>query len=170
MNEVLLANILMIIGEGILFIASSRKSKKQILLFQIVSMVVMGVASYLLKGYGAIVMDVIGITRNVLSSNNIASRFLTYVFISAAIVFGVLFNNHGLLGYLPIVANVSQSLVIISRKSTARQVRLVCAFSSFCWGIYNFVIKGYAGVVTNLINCFSYLYHAFREKKETQEN
>ena len=29
MNEVLIANILMIIGEGILFVASSRKSKKQ---------------------------------------------------------------------------------------------------------------------------------------------
>ena len=82
MNEVLIANILMVIGEGILFVASSRKSKKQILLFQIASMVIMAVASYLLKGYGAIVMDVIGITRNVLSISNIASRYLTYLFIS----------------------------------------------------------------------------------------
>ena len=165
MNEVLIANILMIIGEGILFVASSRKSKKQILLFQIASMIVMGVASYLLKGYGAIVMDVIGITRNVLSINNISSRYLTYIFIGAAIVFGIIFNNKGVLGYLPIIANVSQSLVIINRRSTARQVRLICAFSSFCWGIYNLVIKGYAGVVTNLINCVSYLYHAMKEEK-----
>ncbi|MBQ9425974.1 MAG: YgjV family protein [Erysipelotrichaceae bacterium] len=163
MNEVLIANILMVIGEGILFVASSRKSKKQILLFQIASMVIMAVASYLLKGYGAIVMDVIGITRNVLSISNIASRYLTYLFISAAVVFGILFNSNGILGFLPIIANVSQSLIIISRKSTVRQIRFVCAFSSFCWGIYNFVIKGYAGVVTNLINAVSYLYHNFKE-------
>ncbi|MBR4471674.1 MAG: YgjV family protein [Erysipelotrichaceae bacterium] len=166
MNEVLIANILMIIGEAILFIASSRKNKKTILIYQIVSMLVMTVASYLLKGYGAIVMDVIGITRNLLSINGIASRWLTYLFISAAIIFGILFNNKGLLGYLPIVANVSQSLIIINRKSTARQIRFVCAFSSFCWAIYNFAIKGYAGVITNLVNSISYLYHAIRMKEE----
>ena len=67
MNEVLIANILMIVGEAILFVASSRKNKKDILLLQIVSMVIMGIASYLLKGYSAIVMDVIAITRNILS-------------------------------------------------------------------------------------------------------
>ena len=166
MNEVLIANILMIIGEGILFVASSRKSKKEILLFQIASMVIMAAASYLLKGYGAIVMDVIGITRNLLSIKNIASRFLTYAFISAAIIFGIMFNSNGLLGYLPIVANVSQSLIIINRKSTAKQVRIICAFSSLCWGIYNFAIKGYAGVVTNLINAASYLYHAIKEDRQ----
>lgn len=168
MNEVLIANILMVIGEAILFIASSRKNKKTILIYQIVSMLVMTVASYLLKGYGAIVMDVIGITRNLLSINNIASRWLTYFFISAAIVFGLLFNNKGFLGILPILANVSTSLIIIDRKSTARQVRFVCAFSSFCWAIYNFAIKGYAGVVTNFINCFSYLYHAISMKEENK--
>ena len=168
MNEVLIANILMIIGEAILFIASSRKNKKTILIYQIISMLVMTIASYLLKGYGAIVMDVIGITRNLLSINNIASRWLTYFFISAAIVFGLLFNNKGFLGILPILANVSTSLIIIDRRSTARQVRFVCAFSSFCWAIYNFAIKGYAGVVTNFINCLSYLYHAISMKEENK--
>ncbi len=165
MNEVLIANILMALGEGILFVAPSRRNKKTIRLFQIASMVVMGAASYLLKGYGAIVMDVIGITRNVLSINNIASKYLTYLFIGSAIVFGILFNSNGLLGLLPIVANVSQSLIIIDKKSSVRQIRFVCAFSSFLWAVYNYVIKGYTGVVFNLVNSMSYLVHALRQKE-----
>ena len=165
MNEVLIANILMIIGEAILFVASSRKNKKDILLLQIVSMVIMGIASYLLKGYSAIVMDVIAITRNILSIRGIGSRFLSYIFIAMAIIFGVLFNNNGIFGYLPIIANVTQSVFILNSKASTRQIRFACAFSSACWTIYNIIIKGYAGAVTNMINAASYFYNGLKDEK-----
>ena len=164
MNEVLIANILMIIGEAILFVASSRKNKMHILLLQIVSMFVMGIASYLLKGYSAIVMDVIAITRNILSIKGIASRYLSYTFIAMAIIFGVLFNNNGIFGYLPIIANVTQSVFILNSKASTRQIRFACAFSSSCWTIYNIIIKGYAGAMTNLINAVSYFYNGLTDK------
>ena len=165
MNEELIANILMIIGEAILFVASSRKNKKDILLLQIVSMVIMGIASYLLKGYSAIVMDVIAITRNILSIRGIGSRFLSYTFIAMAIIFGVLFNNNGIFGYLPIIANVTQSVFILNSKASTRQIRIACAFSSASWTIYNIIIKGYAGAVTNMINAASYFYNGLKDEK-----
>ncbi|MBR4422174.1 MAG: YgjV family protein [Erysipelotrichaceae bacterium] len=170
MNEVLLANILTIIGETALFIASTRKNKKDILIFQIVCMFLTSIASYLLKGYSGIVMGVLGIIRNILSIKNIGSRMLSYIFIGSAIVFGCYFNNNGFLGYLAILANVSQSLFILNRKATTRQIRLACAFSSMCWCIYNFAIKGYAGAAFNITNASSYLYNAIRQpEKEKKE-
>ena len=165
MNEVLLANILTIIGETALFIASTRKNKKDILIYQIVCMFLTSVSSYLLKGYSGIVMGVLGIIRNILSIRNIGSRFLSYLFISLAIVFGYLFNNNGFLGYLAILANVSQSLFILNRKASTRQIRLACAFSSLCWCIYNFAIRNYAGAAFNIANSLSYIYNAFRYKE-----
>ncbi len=164
MNEVLIANILMIIGEAILFVASSRKNKRDILSLQIVSMIIMGFSSYLLKGYSAIVMDVIAITRNILSIKGVGSRYLSYGFIAMAIIFGILFNNNGIFGYLPIIANVTQSVFILNSKASVRQIRFACAFSSACWTIYNIFIKGYAGAVTNLINAASYFYNGLRDK------
>ena len=171
MNEVLLANILTIIGETALFIASTRKNKKDILIFQIVCMFLTSIASYLLKGYSGIVMGVLGIIRNVLSIKNIGSRMLSYIFIGSAIVFGCYFNNNGFLGYLAILANVSQSLFILKRTATTRQIRLACAFSSMCWCIYNLAIKGYAGAAFNIANATSYVYNAIREpeKRKNEE-
>ena len=67
MREVLYANILTIIGQLITFYSSTRKQKNQILIFQIVAMVVMSCGSLLLKGYSAIVMDVVAILRNLFS-------------------------------------------------------------------------------------------------------
>ena len=164
MNEVLLANILTIIGETTLFVASTRKNKRDILIFQIVCMFLTSVASYLLKGYSGIVMGVLGIIRNILSIKNIGSRPLSYLFISSAIIFGCYFNNNGFLGYLAILANVSQSLVILNRKASTRQIRLACAFSSMCWCIYNLAIKGYAGAAFNITNASSYLYNAIKQQ------
>ena len=60
-------------------------------------------------------------------------------------------------------------MVIISRKSSARQIRLACAFSAFCWAVYNYVIKGYAGIFTNVVNGTSYLYNAFRKNDQEKQ-
>ena len=70
---------------------------------------------------------------------------------------------------LAILANVSQSLVIMNRKATTRQIRLVCAFSSMCWCVYNLVIKGYAGAAFNITNAASYLYNAIRQPEKEKE-
>ena len=164
MNTVLLANILMLVGEGILFYASSRKNKRDILLSQIVCQLFMIAVCYLLKGYSSIVMSVLSIIRNILSIKNIGSRYISYIFIALAIIFGVMFNNNGLWGLIPIVANVTQSAFILRRSSTARQIRLACAFTSFLWIIYNIEIKAYTGAATNLINGASYLYHGIKDK------
>ncbi len=169
MNQVLLANILTIIGETALFVASTRKNKKDILIFQIVCMFLTSISSWLLKGYSGIVMGVLGIIRNILSIKNIGSRALSYIFISAAIIFGCLFNNNGFLGYLAILANVSQSLFILNRKASTTQIRLACAFSSMCWCIYNLAIKGYAGAAFNIANALSYVYNAIKQPEKKKE-
>lgn len=169
MNRVVLANILTVIGELTLFVASSRPNKKQILFFQIICMALTSVSSFLLKGYSGVVMGVVGILRNVLSMRNIASRYLSYLFIGMAIVFGTLFNNNGLIGYLSILANVIQSLFILSRKTSTTQIRFACGFASTCWVVYNYAIRSYAGVFFSGINASSYFYHAFKEIRDNKK-
>ena len=169
MNTVLLANALTFIGEIVLFIGTTRKNKRDILIFQIVCMFLASISSWLLKGYSGIVMGVLGIIRNILSINNIGSRPLSYIFIGSAIVFGCLFNNNGFLGYLAILANVSQSLAILNRKASTRKIRLACAFSSMCWCAYNLAIKGYAGAAFNIANATSYVYNAIRQPEKKKE-
>ena len=159
----LLANILMIVGEGVFFYSSTRKDKKSILIVQIISMLVMSVASFLLKGYSANVMDAIGISRNILSIKGISSTFLSYLFIVLSIVLGIIFNSNGFWGLLPIVANVMQSLIILDSKATLKQLRVVSAISSLCWGMFNFAIKGYAGMFFNIANFLSFMFHAFKK-------
>ncbi|MBQ6335006.1 MAG: YgjV family protein [Erysipelotrichaceae bacterium] len=166
MNVILVANILLIIGDIVLLAGARFKEKKQILYIQILSMLIMSLASLLLKGYSGIVQDVLGIIRNLLSIKGITGKYLSYLFIVASIVFGILFNNLGFLGTLPIIANVSQSLIVMDPKAKAWQIKLVSGLGCLCWGVYDYVIKAYAGAAINVFTALSYLYHALKDKKE----
>ncbi len=168
MKAVLYANILTVIGQLFAFFASTRKRKDEILRIQILSMLLMSVASFLLKGYSAIVMDGIAITRNILSIHSISFPFLPQIFIVLAIVLGSLFNSNGLVGYLPILANVSQSLFVLNKKTTGRQLKFVFAFVSACWAVYNYAIRSYAGALFDGVNCFSYVLNGLRNKEEKE--
>ncbi|MBR4610584.1 MAG: YgjV family protein, partial [Erysipelotrichaceae bacterium] len=125
MREVLYANILTIIGQLITFYSSTRKQKNQILIFQIVAMAVMSCGSLLLKGYSAIVMDAVAILRNLFSIFSISFKGLPIFFIVLSLVLGFLFNNMGFIGYLPMIANVGQSIFVLNKNTTTRQLQLV---------------------------------------------
>ena len=87
-----------------------------------------------------------------------------FFIIAIAVIFGSLFNNIGILGYLPILANVVQSIVVLNKKTTARQLQFMFAFVSLCWAVYNFVIKAYAGAVFDAINMLSFLFNGIMNK------
>ncbi|MCR4633542.1 MAG: YgjV family protein [Erysipelotrichaceae bacterium] len=166
MNDVLIANILTVIGQGFTFFSSTRKQKDSILRFQIIAMLFMSAGSLILKGYGAIVMDGIAITRNVMSIHSFSFPGQTYVFIAIAVILGSLFNNFGVPGYLPIVANVTQSIFVLNKKTTARGLQFMFAFVSFCWAVYNYVIRAYAGAVFDAVNMISFLFNGILNKKK----
>ena len=165
-NVILIANLLIILGQLIGLFASTRNDKKQILIWQCVSMAVMSSSSILLKGYSAVVQDVISITRNILSLCSLSSKSLQIGFVAAAVILGILFNNRGILGLLPMAATVAQNIVILNKDATKKQLQLACAFSAFCWVIYNLTIMAYAGAVLDGFNGISYLYHALRSNEE----
>ena len=65
-------------------------------------------------------------------------------------------------------ATVAQNIVILNKDATKKQLQLACAFSAFCWVIYNLTIMAYAGAVLDGFNGISYLYHALRNEEETE--
>ena len=106
MNNILIANILAFIAQMISIYMSTRNNKGKILSVQIVSMVLLSLSSFLLKGYSAVVIDALAIVRNIVVLKQIQNRYLDLSFVILTVVLGVAFNNRGFIGLLPIVANV----------------------------------------------------------------
>ena len=166
MYELLAANVLAVAGQLVAIHSSTRNDKKQILLLQGLSIILMMSASIILKGYSALVIDALGLSRNILSYYSVSFKGLPYVYIALSIVFGLYFNNLKIVGLFPIVANAAQSLIFLNKRSTTKQIQLVSGFATLCWAVYDFAIMAYASVFFDAISAISYFYNALKKDKD----
>ncbi len=164
MDIILLANLLTLIAQLVSFYASTRKNKKQVLFFQNVFMLIISVASYLLKGYSAIITNVVCVIRNCLSMKGIRSWWITYGLILFSVVFGTIVNRNGYLGYLPIIANIIQTLAVMDEKAGVRRVKISFGIACLMWTTFNWSIQSYVGSFFNLFNGIAYLINGWKEK------
>lgn len=164
MNIVLVANILAIVGQMFSLLASTRRNKKEILTFQSIFLAIVGVSSFLLKGYSGVITDILGIVRNILAIRGIEDRRINVALIVGMFVLAYFFNVNGPLGYLPILANTAQTLVFLNKNSKTVHIQAVNCFSTSCWAVFNLVIKNYAGATFSVVTASLYLYQILKNK------
>ena len=95
----------------------------------------------------------------------ISSRWITYGLILFSVIFGTIVNRNGYLGYLPILANIIQTLAVLNEKAGVRRVKISFGIACLLWTAFNWSIKSYVGSFFNLFNGISYLFNGIRDSK-----
>ena len=124
----------------------------------------MGLASFLLGGYTAVISDSLDIIRNVLTIKDKSNKYINITIIVLALVLGLTFNRNGLIGLLPILTTVLQSYIVLKKDSTASDVAFVSGISSASWTIFNIFIKNYVAFFMNIINTAMYLINSKKNR------
>ncbi|GAB2023989.1 hypothetical protein OfM1_00590 [Lactovum odontotermitis] len=78
------------------------------------------------------------------------SGLLAWGIIAAQIIFGVIVNKNGFIGYLPIVASVGYSLLLMKTENNLL-IKYGLVVNALLWATYNLSIRDYVGAATNLI-------------------
>lgn len=86
-------------------ISSTRKTTREVLVVQSFSQVIYAIGTVVLGGYSGAVQNGMSILRNVATLKKLDSKLLRWVLVILGVVLGVLFNNMGIMGWLPIIAN-----------------------------------------------------------------
>ena len=93
-------------------ISSSRKTVRGMLLVQCLGLILFTISSIVLKGYSAAVQNIVSIFRNLLASSKFQSKTVEWFMVILAVVLGVRFNNLGLVGLFPVIANLEYTIAI----------------------------------------------------------
>ena len=64
-------------------------------------------------------------------------------------MFGLYFNNRGIVGLLPVIANSEYSIAIFRFKDNERALKISFLVCIVLFSIFNAYIMNYVGVVTN---------------------
>lgn len=150
-------------------ISGTRKKNSQILAIQCLSQIFYGVGSIILKGYSSTAQNVVAILRNLAAMKQIKSRVVEWTLVAMGVVLGVLFNNRGLLGWLPIVANLEYSIAIFQFKNNERHLKLAFIINLLMYSVFSCVIQNYVGIVSNLVVAATTIVSLIRESRQNSE-
>ncbi len=148
-GNLIIGNVCTLAAMGTNAISSTRKDAKGMLFFQTVSQLIYCISALVLRGYSAAVQNVVGILRNVAAIRNVKSKVVEWTLVIAGVALGVVFNNRGLLGLLPVVGNLQYTLAIFYCKENERLLKLSFLLSGISFCIFNAVIYNFVGVAAD---------------------
>lgn len=151
MIELILGNLSSLLASICDAVSASRKTHKSILTVQTASQVLYCFSGTILKGYSAAVQNAIGVVRNIAAIKNINSKALEWGLVVAGVVLGLLCNNRGLWGLLPVIANLEYSLAVFRFKNNEIALKTAFLFSVLLFTVFNAVIWNVVGAVSNFI-------------------
>ena len=160
MNYILIGNIIMLASSIIMVSTGLFKTKKKILFMQCIELSLSTTGFIVLGGFTGAVANGLSIIRNVLCYKNklgIVEKIILTILLS---VLTILFNNTGLLGYLPLISAIVY-LWLIDIKDIIKFKYMVIGIMSL-WCIYDFTVHAYttfafdvATIISNIIGIYN---------------
>ena len=132
-------------------VSGTRKKHSEIMAVQIVSQFFYAASSIVLKGYSSTAQNVVAVFRNFAAMKNIKSKALEWGLILAGVVLGVAFNNRGLLGWLPIIANLEYSVAVFKLKENEKALKLAFIINMIMYAVFSAIIMNYVGVLSCVV-------------------
>ena len=129
-------------------ISGTKKKHSEIMGIQIISQFFYAFSTIALKGYSGTAQNAVAVFRNLAAMKNIKSKILEWSFILVGLVLGIVLNNRGLLGWLPIIANLEYSFAVFMFRDNGKALKLSFIFNMVMYAIFSLAIMNYVGAVS----------------------
>lgn len=172
-------NILTLIGMILFLVSSFCRKKKNILLFQTGNHCISSIGEIFLGQISGSIQDGISIIRNIFILCHKNNKIWNVIFIVSAAVLGTVFNIVFQLdkplwiaiGFLPVIASLQYSIVVLLPKVKVVFIKTSMAFSSICWLLYGLFLKNYSMAIFNAaifsVSTISIIQYFLKKRKES---
>ena len=145
----IIGNIIALIGSILMIYAGVIKDKKGILLVQSLQVGLLGISNLVLGGISGFIINTINFIRNIICYKEALSLKVKILLSIISIILTIYFNNHGLIGYLPLISGLIY-LWFMTIKDVIK-FKILIIISVVFWLIYDFTIQSYTASVFDLI-------------------
>jgi len=150
--------------------SGTRKTKKEMLLAQSVSQIFYLASSIILKGYSAAAQNVVSIFRNIAVAYDKETKILEYIFIVLPVILGVVFNNRGLIGLLPVFANLEYVLAMVYAKNDSQKLKIAFIVNCALFSVFNFYILNVVGGIFSIVIVVTTAISVYQTDKNTPKD
>ena len=167
---VIIGNLCSLLAMGTDALSSTLKTTKGMLWMQNLSQLFYGIGTFALGGYSGVVQNAVSLLRNLVAIKNIKSPVVEWILLGLGVVFGLIFNNLGLIGLLPVVANLEYTLAVFRFRDNERALKYAFLIASVMFSAFNLAILSYVGFATNLFVAITTVVALIKGRKNKQEN
>ena len=164
----IVATILSTIAMVMFIISAAIENKKKVIANQTVAHIFLIFSETVSGAWSSIIQDLVSLTRNVFIFLKRNSKKVNILLIIIGLVIGIYANIFSTnfftpwkgiklspwYGYLPVIANLEYSIVILKKDINIKWIKLAFGISCFLWGI-TFLIMGKALIVSGVLNMFA---------------
>lgn len=168
MNLVLIGNLVMFVGSGIMVLTGLLKKKQSILAAQTVQCAIQAVGNYLLGGISGSIAGVVSMIRNLVCIKWGFTLPLKLLFIAAQSALTLAFNRNGLLGLMPLLA--TSVYIWVMDTTDEKKLKAAIIFTQVCWGLFDIQIHNYVGIVFDCSTILSNALGIYLLLKEARRN
>lgn len=151
MLELIIGNLCSLLAMITDSIGSTRRTARGMLAMQSLSQMFFGLGAVVLKGYSAAVQNGLSIVRNFFAMSGKKCSWLEWLLVALGVVLGLGFNNLGLVGLLPVVANFTYSITVFRFKENEYALKTVFLTNVVMFIVFNAFIYNVVGVVANTV-------------------
>lgn len=161
--HLLVGNFFSLLAAFCIVVSVVKNSKKDLVLWQLWSIVFSTFSCLALYAYAAVVTCVMDLIRNALAYKNKLSLQITALLVVLCIIFGLWINNLGVIGIIAIVASSSYTSCMYITKNE-QQMRWAFVFNQILWLIHDIYIQAYPAAATDLALGMWTFIHIFKNR------
>lgn len=161
----IVATVLSTLAMVMFIVSAAIKSKKKVLINQSVAQVFLIFSETVSGAWSSIIQDVVSLIRNIFVYFKKNTNKVNIILIVVGLVIGVYanvfsdnfftpwkgFSFSPWYGYLPVIANLEYSIVILKKDINIKWIKLSFGVSCLLWGI-TFLIMGKALIISGFLN------------------
>lgn len=151
MTYLIIGNILSSIGVVFLTISSVVQDKRSTVFYQIFDCFFCTLSNIALGGFSGAVVTLAALIRNVLVYFGKNTHLTTVIIASIMTIIGALVNQHGFIGWLPIIASIQYTLWLGWGFTSNKSIKLALAINLIIWIIYDWIIMAFPAMTADLI-------------------
>lgn len=163
MIRILIANIIDFLAALVQVGSGTLKSRSKILLFQILQLGMQTVSMFLLDAIPGAISNILSCIRNYLCYKDVFTWPVKITLILLSGILTVMFNNQGLLGYLPFI--ICTVYVIFMDIKDPIKFKLLVTLSFIPWIFYYLIIQSYTGAFFAFSTVITNFWTLYKMKK-----
>lgn len=145
-------------------LSASGKSTRSVLLLQNISQLIYGIGALVLRGYSAVVQNLVSILRNTAALFPACPKAMNWLFIGLGVGLGIAVNNRGLVGWLPIVANLQYSWAVFRFRDNPFALKGAFLVNALLYALFNGAIYNVVGALSNAVVVAATGWHLWKER------